>query len=246
MSRTRGACSALEEPTLKNAGSVCRSFRKRTEVAWHLRLKQAMWPDPVLRPFLGHRSPLDSESAASSLVGTGASLKRHRSRSPLSTSKKRSHKTSCEHSRSRETLLPSLIRAWTSWGLVPSPVPMGVMPVPTMSVTTAYQAVADLLCLSVPSLPLVQDFPRLVASVAPPMECTTKSSGLSALYSGAPLPVIGMEMASELIQGPWYQDPSQHRCVDTTDAFVVAVPTLDVKASQCSGTAVCTWINLLT
>lgn len=85
---------------------ICSSFKKRTQVALDLHLKQhlaeqAMRPDPVPRPSSSHRSPSDSKSAAASCSEARASLKRWL-------------KTYQEHSRFRARLLPHLRRAWTS------------------------------------------------------------------------------------------------------------------------------------
>lgn len=83
-----------------------------------------------------------------------------------------------------------------------------------------------LLCLSVPSSPLAQDFLRLVSSTAARLEHAAESCP-SAPHPGTPFPAVGMEPVPELVLGP--------TTVDATDASMVAFTTLNVGALGCSG-----------
>lgn len=76
-----------------------------------------------------------------------------------------------------------------------------MMPVPTVPVTWAYQAVADVLYLSILSMPLVQAFVKLVSTMAPQSERAAEPFRPSALHQKAPLPVIGMDPAPEVVKG---------------------------------------------
>lgn len=157
-------------------------------------LEQAVHPDPALRPSAGHRSPSSLENAAAAACfRAGASSMRRRSCSPSLAQKKSSHKTNHECSRSwgdssaspkssgwrgtgsstqdgaapsREGRNPVLSTLALATRCLLSLVLIGAIPVTTMFVTSAYQASVDLLCISVPSLLLVQDFARLAPSVA--------------------------------------------------------------------------------
>lgn len=104
----------LCEACLKECYLICRSFKKRTQVAWDFHLKQhlleqAMRPELILRPSSGHGLPSGSESTVTSHSRAGTFPKRLRS-SPLSSaSKKRLHKTDAPGPKT--TLLPATRKA---------------------------------------------------------------------------------------------------------------------------------------
>lgn len=77
-----------------------------------------------------------------------------------------------------------------------------------MLVTSAYQVAGDLLCLLVPSVPLVHDLVRLAPAVATLLEHTTELLGTLAKHPEAPLPVVRMDMEPKTLWGSLVLGPS--------------------------------------
>lgn len=114
--------------------------------------------------------------------------------------------------------------------------------VPTVSAALMYQAAVDSLCLSIPSLPLVQDILRLAPSAAPPVDLHAESSCTLAPHPDTPLSAMGVELVPESVWGTLALGPSFSSAVlDATDAPMVAFTTFD--ALGCSDNAVCVRID---
>lgn len=163
------------------------------------------------RPAKGWRSPLSLVSGASSRSSTSTSLKKQKSSSLLS-APRRSHKANQDHAKSRGDCSSSSRRssAIDSWqgGIGPSGhslllhvmlrEPMLLTPVLSeerplsliliRATPTVSTLVADFLCLSIPSSPLVQDFTRLMASTVLLPGQAAEHLGLFALHPNIPLP----------------------------------------------------------